>query len=247
MKIKILIVEDEGIVALDMANQLKGNGYEIVGIADTGIEALEMVKTTNPDIILMDIFIKGKLNGIETAHKINEFGEIPIIYITALADKKTMESAMHTFPYAYLVKPFRSIDLYSSIDLAFRNAARKASVSKTPRNEEIDIFKIHDRIFVRVDHAFFEKVQLEEIYYLEANRSYCTIICKNKVYTLSNSLNQVLQQISSEIIVRIHKSYAININYVSAMRDFQISVNNIQLPLGAGYRKQLIELFHLVR
>ncbi len=93
---KILIVEDELLIAKGIARDVLKNGYKIEKVVSSGQAALEQVKILVPDLILMDIAIKGKMNGIETAAKIRENNDIPIIFLTAYADEKTIEQAVAT-------------------------------------------------------------------------------------------------------------------------------------------------------
>jgi PAS domain S-box-containing protein len=117
-KTRILIVEDETIIALDVQGILGGLGYEIAGIAATGEEAVEKAVSLKPDIILMDILLAGRMDGIEAAREIRKIDNIPIIYLTANADKSTVDRARDTQPYAYLNKPIHERDLYSNIESA---------------------------------------------------------------------------------------------------------------------------------
>ena len=116
MVIKIIIVEDERIVAWDLEQRLKSFGYEVVGIAASGEDALNLVKTNEIDLILMDIILKGKLNGIETAMLIKEEFDIPIIYNSANSDFKTREEIKKTKDYEFLLKPFDDNQLQTAIN-----------------------------------------------------------------------------------------------------------------------------------
>jgi PAS domain S-box-containing protein len=115
---KILVVEDENIVALDIKNRLKALGYEVPAIAHTGEQAIAKVKESRPDLVLMDIMLKGKLDGIETSNLVREKFDIPVIYLTAYADQSTFERAKITEPYGYILKPFEERELYTSIEMA---------------------------------------------------------------------------------------------------------------------------------
>ncbi|HSV95662.1 MAG TPA: PAS domain S-box protein [Spirochaetota bacterium] len=117
-KIRVLIVEDETIIALDVKGILKELGYEVADIAATGEAAVEKAASLKPDIILMDILLAGSMDGIEAARAIRRANDIPIIYITANADKATVDRASDTQPYAYLNKPIHERDLYSNIESA---------------------------------------------------------------------------------------------------------------------------------
>jgi CheY-like chemotaxis protein len=115
---KILVVEDENIVALDIKNRLKKLGYSVPSIASTGEEAIRKAEITSADLVLMDIMLKGDVDGIEAAERIRELYDIPVIYLTAYADEKILERAKLTQPYGYISKPFKEKDLRTNIEMA---------------------------------------------------------------------------------------------------------------------------------
>lgn len=114
----IFIVEDEAIVANDIRETLKSLGYAVVGIAKSGELALEKVRDSKPDLILMDIHLAGTLDGVETAGKIHVLYDIPVIYLTAYADKALLDRAKITEPYGYVIKPYDERELHSVIEMA---------------------------------------------------------------------------------------------------------------------------------
>ncbi|MBN1936950.1 MAG: GAF domain-containing protein [Anaerolineae bacterium] len=116
--VRILMVEDEGIVALDIRRRLEKLDYVILNIAESGRQAIEQVQAQQPDLILMDVQLKGELDGIETAELIRAQCNIPIVYLTAYADEATLQRAKVTEPYGYIVKPFHERELQSSIEIA---------------------------------------------------------------------------------------------------------------------------------
>jgi len=123
---KVFIVEDEAITALDIKRTLEKLNYEIVGVTDRGEDAIKMIDKSDPDIILMDITLKGELNGIETARLLNIQTDIPIVYLTAHFDDETVERSKSTNPYGFLLKPLNDRDLNSCLRMAlFRFDAEK--------------------------------------------------------------------------------------------------------------------------
>jgi PAS domain S-box-containing protein len=117
-KLKILIVEDENIVAKDIKGSLKGFGYEVVDIIGSGEEALRRSEELRPDLVLMDIMLKGKMNGIEVAQHIRDHIHIPVVFLTAYADEDTLHSAKLSEPFGYIIKPFEDAELHSTIQMA---------------------------------------------------------------------------------------------------------------------------------
>ena len=115
---KILVVEDEQIVALDVEAQLVRLGYEVVGVASTGKEALVLTQQTCPDLVLMDVQLQGSLDGIATAEQIRRRWQIPVVFATAFAGEETLARARATGPYGFLTKPFKSNDLRATVSVA---------------------------------------------------------------------------------------------------------------------------------
>ena len=122
MKSRVLIVEDERVVAKGLEKKLQGFGYEVVGDVATGEEALKKVGEVSPHIILMDIMLAGEMDGIEAAEKIRSQYDIPIVYLTAYADRRIISRAKITEPYGYLVKPLSERELRSTIEMALYKA-----------------------------------------------------------------------------------------------------------------------------
>ncbi len=115
---KILIVEDERIVAEDVKEGLQGLGYSVNQVARSGKMAIKMVEENRPDLVLMDIVLKGKMDGIETAEQIRSRFNIPVVYLTAYCDEKILERAKITEPFGYVIKPFREKELHVNIEMA---------------------------------------------------------------------------------------------------------------------------------
>ncbi|WP_342303772.1 response regulator [Methanolobus sp. ZRKC5] len=133
--VKILVVEDEGIIGLNIKKKLKSFGYTVPAIVATGEEAIKMAEITFPDLILMDVRLKGDMDGVETAEKIRKNFDIPVIYLTAYSDDEVLEKAKKTEPYGYIVKPFKADDLRSNIEIAlYRHKTEKSAQEKVCSN-----------------------------------------------------------------------------------------------------------------
>lgn len=118
MKPMVLIVEDEIIIALDIQNTLTRKGYNAEAIAASGEEAIKKTEELRPDLVLMDIKLKGKIDGIEAAREIRERFNIPVAFITAYADESTIQRAREIQPIGILLKPFRERELQSFVEMA---------------------------------------------------------------------------------------------------------------------------------
>ena len=122
---RILIVEDEHIVAMGIKKMLKNLGYTVTGVASSGEDAISKTESTFPDVVLMDIMLKGDMDGVEAAREIRERFDVPIVYLTAYSDNNILERAKITEPFGYIIKPFDEKDLYSSIEIALHRQRKE--------------------------------------------------------------------------------------------------------------------------
>lgn len=129
---RILVVEDESITAMEIEDRLKDLGYTVSGIVGSGEEAIIKAEETRPDLVMMDIHLKGEMDGIEAAEHIRKNFGIPVIYLTAYSDDQTLERAKITEPFAYIIKPFEERELHSNIEISFY----KSQMERTLRESE---------------------------------------------------------------------------------------------------------------
>ena len=123
---RILVVEDEGIVAQDIRNRLTRHGYTVVGVVETGADAVRLTAELQPDLVLMDIHLKGPMDGVEAAEQIRAGSPIPVVYLTAYADDATLRRARVTEPFGYILKPFEERELPTILEMAlYKNAAER--------------------------------------------------------------------------------------------------------------------------
>ena len=142
----ILIVEDEAIVALDIRKSLESLGYDIAGMASSGEEALDIARNTRPDLVIMDIVLPGKMDGIETASQIHSEIGAPVIYLTAHSDRATVERATETMQYGYLVKPITTNELYSAIETTLQRRQLELQIRDSEEKYRITLNSIMDAV-----------------------------------------------------------------------------------------------------
>jgi two-component system, LytTR family, response regulator LytT len=236
-KLKIGIVEDEMIIASNIANTLEVIGYEVTNIASSYMEALEMLDKEKPDLVLLDINIKGKKDGIDIAWKIREDYDIPFIFLTANADTATLERAKLTEPPAYLVKPFTKDDLYTSIEISIHNHSKKQATKKVVK--ETDNYVIKDSLFIK-EANYFHKVKFADILYLESEHVYVYVHTTDKKIMVRTSMQQYLDNFDQKKFFRIHRSYVINLDHIQTINTENIVVNNVTLPIGKTFRNDLL-------
>ncbi|BAY60016.1 response regulator receiver sensor signal transduction histidine kinase [Calothrix brevissima NIES-22] len=149
----ILIVEDEWVIALDIKQHLHKLGYSVCGTANSAAKALELVATTKPDLVLMDIYLQGDKSGIEAADQIRQQFHIPVIFLTAHADEATLTQAIATHPYGYIVKPFEEQDLIIAIQVALANHFAEQATRQALKKEK-QLNELKSQFVSIVSHEF---------------------------------------------------------------------------------------------
>jgi DNA-binding LytR/AlgR family response regulator len=238
--IKILVVEDEMLIGAKISMLLTNLGYEVTGILPRGEDALVNVEENKPDIIILDINLKGKIDGIETA-AILQRKNIPVIYLTANSDEATFNRAKHTRPTAFISKPFKQLDLQRAIELTIIHLADADPYSVTPTEvQEEQPFILTDRIFVRYTGRMI-KIMLMDILYMEADRNYSRIFTGQKEFMLSVTLKYIEDKLRIPFFMRIHRSYLVNMMHIDQVLESDVMIRGKAIPLGTGMREKLMQ------
>jgi len=235
----ILIVEDEMIIAANISLQLTHLGYEVTGIIPRAEEVLPQIRQQIPDILLIDINLKGNLDGIELAHLIQKEYKIPIIYLTANSDEAHFSRAKATNPYSFISKPFKKLDLQRAIELTLVRIQEEQNSDKNLDLVSEEPFVLSDCIFVR-SHDKMVKVCINNILYIEAERNYCKIHCKDKEHLLVMTLKDIEEKLRSNTLLRIHRSFIVNLSHIDEIATSHVVIAKKAIPLSADLKKQLL-------
>ncbi|WP_299706584.1 response regulator [uncultured Pontibacter sp.] len=252
-RLKLLIAEDDVVIAQNLSLSLESMGYQVCQAVSSGEELLLQVHQHQPDLIILDITLDGKLDGIETAALLAKSTRVPFIFMTAFSDKETIDRAKQTNPHAYLVKPFDARTLQSSIELAIHNASTRqlqpeqAAVVPTQPTDtvEADNFLVHDALFVKVRNRL-EKVMLEDIVWAEAQDIYCNIKTRTHLHLVSQSLKNLEQRLPASQFMRIHRSYIVQLTAIEAIEDNNILIGGKQIPIGNTHRDALLKRLQIL-
>ncbi len=234
--VRILIVEDDMIIAANISLQLTNLGYAVTGIESRGEEAIIHAELNRPDIILMDVHLKGVLNGIETTKAIQKNADIPVIYLTANSDETTFSKARETHPEAFISKPFNKLDLQRTIALVVERRKGKESGKK---EGDGGLRVLADRIFVR-HHGQMVKLLLKSILYLEADRNYCNIVTKDGKYLVVSTLKAIENKLIDDQLLRVHRSYMVNLSKVDVVADAHLEIGRKVVPVSKSYKEILL-------
>ncbi len=232
--IKVLIVEDEIIVARDVAGHLEEMGCDVCGILMEGEEVLPFLEQETPDLILMDISLAGKWDGITTVQQLKARHDIPVIYMTANTDEGSFARAKATQPFAFIEKPFRKRHLRRTVELLIEQILATTASNRPEEDEGLDSFVLQDRIFVR-DRKKMVCVLCKDLLFIEANRAYSTVHTAEQAYVLSVPLNTLEQKIPAPYLMRVHRSFVVNLTQVQEVEDNLISVGGNHIPVSRSY------------
>ncbi|WP_309614306.1 response regulator [Flavobacterium sp.] len=238
-KTKILIVEDEMIIAANISLQLTNLGYEITGIIPRAEEVLPLIRECQPDIVLMDINLKGDMDGIDLAHLIQNEYKLPIIFLTANSDEAHFNRAKTANPYGFISKPFKKLDLQRVIELTVIRLREEKGLEKNGTLENEIPFILSDSIFVR-SHDKMVKVNIQDILYIEAERNYCKIHCKDKEHLLVATLKDLEEKLVVNNLMRIHRSFIVNLFHIDEIANSHVVIAKKAIPISADLKKQLL-------
>ncbi len=227
------------IIAAKISLQLTSLGYEVTGILSSGEEVMHHLETNKPDIIILDIRLKGKMDGIETAALVEKHYQIPVIYLTANSDDATFNRAKTTRPAAFISKPFIQLDLQRAIELTISRMAGQEPTNKPGNDEEGHTFILSDRIFIRHKEKMV-KLMIADILYVEAERNYSRIFTTNNEYLLSVTLKTIEEKLPDRLFMRIHRSWLVNLRQVEAVGDDFVMVANREVPLSESLKGDLL-------
>ena len=248
-KTNVLVVEDESIVSKDIQYSLKKLGYNVVGSSATGEKAIELALELKPDIVLMDIMLKGEMTGIEAADQIRSAINIPVIFLTAYADEGTLAKAKVTEPYGYIIKPFKEIDIHTSIEMALYKHQKVTEVRK-----ERDLLyslvenkDVSDFIFVK-SNSRLVKLKTADIYFVEALKDYVVINALSTRYTIHSTMKDIERKLPQDEFVRVHRSFIVRLDKIAAIEQPNLILENDKkvIPIGGSYKDALSKRINLV-
>lgn len=243
-EIRILIVEDELIIAEDIRTKLVSLGYTVTGMAVAADEAEDLLKSEKPDLVMLDIMLKGERDGIDLARIIKDQYKIPFIFLTSYADKVTIERAKTVMPDGYLVKPFTDKDLFAAIEVAiFRKSRTNGQTDDALRESQSEV--LNDCIFIKKDYLLI-KIKFNDLLWIKSDGNYLELYCNGgKKHLIRSTLKDFLNKLPPTVFLQIHKSYIVNINHIEAIEYSHMIVGNSEIPVGRLFVEKIKETLHI--
>jgi len=246
-KMKILLVEDEMIIAAKIALFLTELGYEVTGILTRAEDALDHIAENGPDMALLDVRLSGKMDGTDLAEQIQSTHQTPVIFLTANADDETFNRAKAVKPYAFLQKPFRKTELQRTIELALQRMAAESAgpAEPEPKTSADNSYLLDDRIFVR-DKDKMVKLMFDDILHIAAERSYCRIVTADKEYLLTVPMKRLEEKLPEADFQRIHRSHIVNMQRVDEVSEGMVRIGAEKLPLSPALKGEFMKRLNAV-
>ncbi|KAA0993476.1 LytR/AlgR family response regulator transcription factor [Dyadobacter aurulentus] len=237
--LKIGVVEDELVIARTILNTLEELGYAHCGPAINYTEAIDLIETEKPDLLLLDIQLAGRKDGFDVAGKLNESYKLPFIFLTANSDIETIDRAKSVKPHAYIVKPFTKEELYAAIEIAFNNFTNTSAEVKPARSSAGQ----HRNFMFVKDGYVFRKIFFEELLYLESEANYVLLhLSSQKKIVVRSTINDFIELLDPAVFVRVHRRFSVNINLIEDIFPTEISVQGIKVPIGKSHREELLRV-----
>jgi DNA-binding LytR/AlgR family response regulator len=222
--LKIFIVEDEYINRIHLKKALEKMGHEVKGQASSAQEAIDLLKSTPVDLMILDINLgEEEKDGIWIGEYVSTHYNIPFIYLTAYGTESIVKRAINTSPYAYLVKPFNELELSASIELAMNRF-------------RLDNQKIKAKDITIGNAKSFTKINSNEIYYIESQGNYVHIYTLEKIYKERTTLGTMLEKLPKENFVQIHRSFVVNIGKIERITPSKASIGEIEIPITRNHQ-----------
>lgn len=236
-KIRILAAEDDALHADTLRMHIGRLGYDLIDIVDSPEVAMRLLKATQPDVLLMDIDLGVEETGIDLVKKINDFADIPVIYLTSYKDEAIFKKAKETLPEAYILKPYDPEHLQTAIELA---VFRKQKEIKKPQGPSKTPTAPLKAVFVKEGNNLI-KLLLQDITLVEAYDKYCYIYTRSKKHLLSTQLKSLVQHLPQEQFLQVHRSYIINLEAIEKILPQQnsLEIAGKQVPVSKSYKAAL--------
>lgn len=238
----LMTVEDDPIQQETIAMVLDELGYDNLGMAESGDEGLALFHRTKPDVVLLDIHLKGEMDGIAVGEYIGKQSQTPLIYLTAFEDQATFQRARLTYPAAYLIKPIHPPSLQHSIEMAIRYADRPKLDQGAPPAWEDDIL-LSGSIFIKIGQKLM-RIRCTEILWVEtAGNRYCKLLTSQRTAHVRRTLVEVQTKLNHPAFFRIHRSYLINLQHIEAIHEGEqtVQIGGHHIPIGDTYRASFMD------
>lgn len=238
----ILIVEDEKSISESLAELLEALGHTVTAIAETAEEALLALEEELPEVALLDIQLRGKMNGIQLAHAMRERYAVPFVFTTAFTDDDTIAKARDEGPFGYLVKPYSMHDVKAALQIARSNFE---AMQKLDQQAEALTEPQAGFFFVKTEGKLV-KIELQDLRYVEARGDYMYFATTGGYHLVLTTLKAVEQKLPERDFIRVHRSFIVRLQAVDDLDDSSLVIGKDVIPVSRSYRTALLKRLNVL-
>jgi DNA-binding LytR/AlgR family response regulator len=239
-KIKLLIVEDDLLVRTSLEIVINEMGHEIVASVDNAVDAIFEFSSKSPDLVICDISLKDKVNGIELVRKLNALRRCPIIFLTAFHSDEMFSQAKKVAPIAFIQKPLEKQTIQRSIELAVEHSMDNIGFVKSA-------LPVENCLYTRVGNKL-KKIAISEIESVQVDGKYCTLNVNGRSINCKISLKEIIEKLPKQEFVQVSRAAIINLNFI---QDIELSSQLVRLPsaeiaIGRNYKEGLLSRLNFI-
>lgn len=239
MSINILIVEDEASIAESLKEMLEVLEYNVTAVASSYKEAIDALVNKKIELVLLDIQLKGDKSGLDVAEMINNSNEIPYIFTTAYADKKTIELASELGPYGYIVKPYGIKDINPAIEVALSNFQNAKKIN----SDEGEFLSNH--LYIKANSKLI-RLNDDDVLYIEAKGDYAVFKTKEKGYVVHSTMKNITEKMNPKKFLKVHRSFVVNLDKIKDIEDSSIQIEDKIIPVSRQNKPDLMKRIDLI-
>lgn len=241
--LKIIIVEDEASIAESLKDIMEVLNHEVLAIAPSAEEAILALSTSSPDLILLDIQLKGsKMDGVDIAAIIKEKYDVPFIFTTAFADDETIERARNEGPFGYVVKPYGINDIKAAIEVAYSNYTLMKELNT---NSPAAADSHNGQLYLKEDGRLV-RVNEDDILVVEARGDYMLFKAINGSHTVYSTMKNVLQKLNPNKFLQVHRSFIVNLNHIEDIVEGTLVIGKKVIPISRAKRQELLNRINTI-
>lgn len=244
MPARLFVVEDEALISLDIVASLTRLGHEVVGTATDGAQAIDLIEELRPDLVIMDIMLRGAVSGIEAAKAVRRSTGVPVVFLTAYSEDGTLDRAKVAEPLGYIVKPFTLDALRTTVEVALYKSQEEVRQRHELR-EMAHAAATGDRsglLFVK-DRGRNVRIDMHDILYVEAMKDYMSVHLKERRYVVHSTLQRMLALLPVQDFIQVHRSFVVRLDkMISVQRNtVQLEGTDRSIPIGRAHLARLLE------
>lgn len=243
--LQVLLVEDDRSAALDVEMLLDEMGLQLAAVKDNAEDALNYIYAEQPDLIIMDVELKGKLSGLDIAKEISHL-RIPVVFTTSYKDKISFEASKEAYSFGYLVKPFNKLSLQSVLEQAAKLLFPGGEIEESSTAASVNI--LPGTVLVKHVNVLYP-VRFDEILFIQGEGNYCSIHTEGRKFMLKLSLRKLLESLPANDFSPVHKSFVVRLDKVDSIDigSGKLTIGKEVLPLGRNFKTTFMDRFNVLK